>query len=109
MTETSNFLLLYTSNFQNTIPSDIAGEIIKQTVRTICPEGKGQDFLVFDPKAEESRIEDEGRTLIIPTKAEKKCYAKLDDFGSVEALREYSGMPQLNTPYAVTIMLAEDY
>jgi len=108
MTETG-FLIILTSNFQFTIPPEVAGEIIKQTMQTIRPEGKGQDFIVFDPQAKELRVEDEGRTMIIPTKAEDKCYAKLDDFGSVEALREDAGMPELNTQYAVTIMLAEDY
>ena len=108
MIETGNFLLVLTSNFQHTIPPEVAGEIIKQTIRTIRPEGKGQDFLVFDPQAEKMRGDDGGRTMIIPTKAEDKCYAKLDDFGSVEALRENSGM-EVNTQYAVTIMLAEDY
>jgi len=109
MTETGNFLLVLTSNFKNTISPEAAAEIIKETLQTIRPEGKGQDFIVFDPQAKELRVEDEGRTMIIPTKAEDKCYAKLDDFGSVEALREDAGMPELNTRYAVTIMLAEDY
>jgi len=109
MTETEPFLLLCTSNFQNTISPEAVVEIIKETRQTIRPEGKGQDFLVFDPEAKNLRVEDEGRTMIIPTNAEDKCYAKLDDFGSVEALRENAGMPELNTQYAVTIMLAEDY
>ena len=109
MNETKNFLLVFTSNFQATIEEDAGGEIIKQTIANIKPEGKGQDFIVFDPKAKESRIEDEGRSLIIPTNSKHKCYAKLDDFGSVEALRDNAGMQELNTQYAVTIMLAEDY
>jgi len=109
MTETEPFLLLCTSNFQNTISPEAVGEIIKETRQTIRPEGKGQDFLVFDPEAKNLRVEDGGRTMRIPTNAEDKCYAILDDFGSVEALRENAGMPGLNTQYAVTIMLAEDY
>ena len=103
-----HYFLTATSHFLSIVPPEIASEILKQTLNRIKPEGEGQDFIVFSPEARDERIEDEGRT-ILPTKAPKKGYAKLDDFGSVEALREFSGLPALNTQYLVTVMLAEDY
>jgi hypothetical protein len=104
-----HYFLTATSHFLSTVPPEIASEILTQTLDRIKPEGEGQDFIVFSPEARDERIEDEGRTLILPTKAPRKCYAKLDDFGSVEALRDFSGLPALNTQYLVTVMLAEDY
>lgn len=105
-------LFVYTSNFQNTIiveEPDAAHQIIRDTLKNIRPEGEGQDFIVFDPEAKERSVEDGGRTLRLPTTATQKCYAKLDDYGSVEALRENSGMQDVKTQYAITLMLAEDY
>lgn len=103
------FFLVQTSNFMNTIPIEAAMKMLAITLSRIKPEGEGQDFIVFDPNAEEEKTEDGGRSLRIPISGFVTCYAKLDDYGSVETLREETGDQTVNTRYVVTLMLAEDY
>jgi len=102
----SEILLLRTRGFVYSIDEDAQVEITEEGLKRIDP--KAPNFIVFDPKAEKERTEDNGESLILPSKAEEKVYAKLDDFGSKEALSENCGYP-VNTQFAVTFLLAEEY
>lgn len=66
------------------------------------------NFIVFDPKAERERKEDNEESLILPSAANDKVFVKLDDFGSEEALSENCGY-SVNTQFAVTFLLAEEW
>jgi len=103
----SEVLLLRTRGFIYQLDSDLQADIMEKGLARINPK---TDFIVFNPEAEEEeeRIEDEGRSVIYPSQAKVKVYAKLDDFGSPEALSENCGFT-VHTPYAVTFMLAEEY
>lgn len=99
-------LILRTRGFITQIPADEQATIMAITLQNISPS---TDFVIFDPTVEKKTIEDEGRTVHFAFKTiPKKVFARLDDYGSVEALRENSGM-NVNTQYALTFMLAEDY
>lgn len=67
------------------------------------------DFIVFDPKATQETVEDEGRTIKLPTDAPKKVYVKLDDYSGLsdEELRNWAGTAEYRI--YVTFMLAEEY
>jgi hypothetical protein len=93
--------------FQGIDDDSIGGDIITKAIGWIKPDKP--DFLVFDPEAKKTGYEDEGRTLHIAyPRLKDKVYVKLDDFGSAEALSENVGQ-KVNTQYAVTFMLAEEY
>lgn len=98
-------LLLRTKGFFNEIEPELQVDIMERGLNGLNPE---TDFLVFDPGAVLERIEDEGRTVVYPSQAKDKVYVKLDDFGSAEELSENCGFT-VNTKYAVTFMLAEEY
>ena len=71
-------------------------------------------MIVFCPDAEEASYEDEGRTYRYPLKnidamELRKVYAKLDDYGSVEALRRSTGEISLSTQYVMTLLFAHEY
>ena len=102
----SEILLLRTRGFVYSIDEDAQVEITEEGLKRIDP--KAPNFIVFDPKAEKERTEDNGESLILPSKAKEKVYAKLDDFGSAEALSENCGH-SVNTQFAVTFLLAEEY
>jgi len=102
----SEVLLLMTRGFQFEIDHPTQAKILEKGLAKIHP--KAPDFIVFDPKAEKERIEDEGRSVILPSKAKDKVYVKLDDYGSKEVLSENCGYP-VNTQFTVTFMLAEEY
>jgi hypothetical protein len=102
----SEVLLLRTRGFINEIDPDMQAEIMEKGLKRINP--KAPDFIVFDPKADRERIEDEGRSVILPSKAKDKVYVKLDDFGSAEALSEDCGFP-VSTRFSVVFMLAGEY
>ena len=98
-------LVLMTRGFQS-LPPEVQAAAIRKALGNISKE---TDFIVFDPDADKESYEDEGKTLRVPLKnADKKVYAKLDDFGSPEALSENAGM-KVDTQYALTFMLAEEY
>lgn len=102
-----NYFMVFTRGFQGIEDDTIGGDIITKTIGWISPDNP--DFLVFDPKAEKTEYEDEGRTLHIAyPKLEDKVYVKLDDYGSAEVLSENVGQ-KVRTQYAVTFMLAEEY
>lgn len=98
-------LLLTTRGFNET-PTDIQAEIMEVGLKRIHP--KAPNFIVFNPKEEKERPDDNGESLILPSKSEEKVYAILDDFGSSEALSENCGS-KVNTRYALTFLLAEEY
>ena len=108
-----SFVLIRTRGFVSEIPPDIQGKIMTYALRRIRPEKPS--WVVFYPNdgKREEHLEDEGRTLITVLEGLiKKVYVILDDFGSVEALRENMGEyapPSLNTKYTVTFLLAEEY
>ena len=99
-------LLLMTRGFQFAIPQPAQRDILEKGLERIDP--KAPNFIVFDPKADKERPEDNGESLILPSAAEEKVYVKLDNFGSKEALSENCGY-HVNTPFAVTFLLAEEY
>ena len=102
----SEILLMRTRGFIYSIDEGTQVEITEEGLKRIDP--KAPNFIVFDPKAEKERTEDNGESLILPSKAKEKVYVKLDDFGSNEALSESYGHP-VNTQFAVTFLLAEEY
>ena len=95
------------------IPPDIQGKIITHALGRIRPEKPS--WVVFYPNdgKKEEHLEDDGRSLItVMDGLNKKVYVILDDFGSVEALKESMGEyapPDLKTKYTVTFLLAEEY
>lgn len=100
------YLSVATQGFISGIPDEEKAAIALLTAQKITPS---TDFLVFDPKADQVRIEDQGRTMIIPYKTiPHKVYVKLDDYGSIEALSKDYGRP-IEVQYKVTFMLAEEY
>lgn len=101
----SEVLILRTRSFIYQIDSDLQADIMEEGLDRINPK---TNFIVFNPEVKKERIEDEGRSVILPSKAKDKVYAILDDFGSAEALTENCGFT-VYTQYAVTFMLAEEY
>ena len=107
-----SFVLMQTRGFQSEIPEEVRGRILQHALEHIKPDKP--NWVVFYPDGEvKEHREDEGRTMITTTQGlKKKVYAILDDFGSVEALKENMGRyapPNLNTRYVVTFLLAEEY
>lgn len=97
-------LILKTNGF-SCLEDTIQSEIMKIALQNINPK---TDFIVFTNQEQQQHKEDNGRSLIIPFNVSKKVYVKLDDYGSVEALRENSKL-NVNSQYAITFMLAEEY
>ncbi len=103
-------LILMTEGFRN-LPEELQNRILKATLDKIS---SSTDLIVFDPYVDpdaplKETYEDEGRTLRIPVRGlERKVYGKLDDFGSAEALSREAGFP-VQTRYALTLMLADEY
>jgi len=103
-----NFFIVSTRGFLDELTREQQAMIYTLTTTHIKPEC---DFFVFDPCTQRSRpfSEDEGRTIHYPMPSlPKKVYAKLDDYGTKEALSGSVGHP-VNTRYVLTFMLAEDY
>lgn len=105
-TDINPMFMVLTRGFHG-LPEDIGGDILLRGMAEIKPENP--DFIVFDPEAKKTEFEDDGRTLHVAyPRLETKIYAKLDDYGSKEALSENVGR-KVNTQYAVTFLLAEEY
>ncbi len=66
------------------------------------------DWVVLDPQAKKEGYEDQGQTFHATFSGPKKVYAIRDDYRTVEALRENSG-EDVNSRYALTLLLAEEY
>ena len=99
--------VVVTRGFIDDIPEEERAILLNEATKNInVPK---PDFIVFDPEAKSRGFEDEGRTLRIPIKTiPKRCYAKLDDYGSAEEVSSQVGHP-VSTQYVLTLMLAEDY
>jgi len=108
-----SFVLMRTRGFISDIPPEIQASIMTYALRRIRPDKP--NWVVFYPEksGRKEHLEDDGRTLITTMRGlTKKVYVILDDFGSVEALKESMGEyapPDLNTKYVVTFLLAEEY
>jgi len=106
----TNAVIMRTRGFIG-LPEEIQAKIKDYALRRIQPEKP--NWIVFKTDGVEEHLEDEGRTLITSMSGLKeKVYVILDDFGSVEALKENMGEyapPGLNTSYVVTFLLAEEY
>ncbi len=103
---TALYVILTTRGFRDGIDPNIAGHIMADTFENIRPNEP--TMIVYEPECKKSRYEDDGRTLIKPTKATQKVYAKLDDYHSPETLSESIGR-KVTTQYVVTFLLAEEY
>jgi len=102
--------LIATSGFEYEIPFDVQLKMVEIALTELI--GK-TTWVVFD-NCEEKRTEDNGRTCIFPlTLLDEDCttkvYAILDNYGSVEALRESAGNSNINTQYTLTFLLPEEY
>lgn len=101
---------LFTPGFQGLHP-DIQADIMHKSFKRISPDKP--NMIVFFPEGEREEIlEDQGRTLVTTAKGlTKKVYAKLDDFGNPQALKENMGpyAPRGNIQHVLTFMLAEEY
>jgi len=95
------------------LPEEVQAKIMACALKQIQPDNP--NWVVFHPDGDgvEEHLDDEGRTLITAmTGLKEKVYVILDDFGSVEALKENMGRyapPDLSTKYVVTFLLAEEY
>jgi len=100
------FVLLVTKGFSQ-LNKDTQAKIVKMALSKI--RIPFPDFIVFDPKADEEAVEDEGRTVRIPfPNLDENVYAILDDHGSAEMLSMQLGQ-QVNTKYTITFLLASEY
>ena len=107
----TNAVIMRTRGFI-ALPEDIQAKIMAYALGRIKPDKP--NWVVFRlGNGVEEHLEDEGRTLVTGmTGLEKKVYVILDDFGSIEALKENMGKyapPGLSTSYVVTFLLAEEY
>jgi len=103
-------LILFTQGFMalSNQYAEACGNMVKQAIHNL--KTPAPDFLVFSPEHKGSpTFEDGGRTLRMGSfGSPEKVYAKLDDYGSPEALSENAGQT-VGTQYALTLMLAEEY
>jgi len=107
----TNAVVMRTRGFMG-LPEDVQAKIMSHALGRIKPDKP--NWVVFRPgNGVEEHLEDEGRTLVTDMIGlEKKVYVILDNFGSVEALKENMGKyapPRLSTSYVVTFLLAEEY
>lgn len=103
---------MMTRGFSSEIPKELKTLMVTFGLAKLQP--KEPTFIVFDPDFEVDEVEeDDGRSIRKRVEGlSQKVYAKLDDFGSVHALRENMGIfapPDLDTQYVVTFLLAEEY
>ena len=108
-----SFVLMRTRGFSSEIPPGIQGKILTYALRRIRPDKPNWIGVYPNDGETKEHLEDEGRTLITAMEGlNQKVYVILDDFGSVEALKENMGEyapPNLNTKYVVTFLLASEY
>jgi len=101
-----NYETIVTKGVLNEIPTETIIRMLEIARKFIDTK---INLIVFSPYVKDMTYEDEGRTLKYPTpELPKKCYAKLDDFGSPEELSKNIGY-KVNTQYVLTLMLAEEY
>ncbi len=102
----------FTRGFQGLV-SDVQADIMSKATNRIHPTKP--NMIAFYPEHRtdiKEHTEDNGRTLITTIKGlTSKVYAKLDDFGSPEVLKEWMGpenAPKGNIQHILTFMLAEE-
>ena len=98
-------VILRTQGFMRSIPPEKQNRIMSIAVSKINPK---TNWVVFKKEAEKEHFEDEGRTLVVPMDIPKTVYAILDDYGDSGTLSDNLGQ-KVNTRYAVTFLLAEEY
>ena len=97
----------------NGLREEIQAKIMAYALKRDQPDKP--NWVVFHPENNgvEEHLDDEGRTLAtVMAGLKEKVYVILDDYGSVEALKEGMGEyapPDLKTSYVVTFLLAEEY
>ena len=107
-----SFVMMRTRGFLG-LPEEVQAKIMAYAIRRIQPEKP--NWVVFHPDGQtvEEHVEDEGRSLITAmTGLKEKVYVILDNFGSVETLKENMGKyapSDLSSKYVVTFLLAEEY
>lgn len=112
--ELRHIFMVSTSNYLGTISVDDDVKIREITLKRLGDKGKNQygetipDFVIFDPSSSGEQYQDDNRSLKIGMKLPAKVYAKMDDYGSAEALSREVGHP-VRTQFVVTFMMAEDY
>jgi hypothetical protein len=107
-------VMMFTNGFRS-LSSDMQARIMDHAMKSIHPYDEekrtgGPDFIVYDPQFPgPQRFEDQGRSIHVPApQLSAKVYAKLDDYGSAEALSESMGQ-RTGARYTVTFMLAKEY
>jgi len=107
-----NAVMMRTRGFMG-LPEDVQAKIMAYGLKRVQPDNP--NWVVFHPENNgvEEHLEDEGRTLVTALAGLKeKVYVILDDFGSVEALKENMGKyapPGLSTSHVITFLLAGEY
>ena len=101
------FFLLGTPGFASEIPFGVQRKMIDIALEELT--GK-ITWVVFCPKAEKRRKEDQGRTLVYPLsildkECKKKVWAILDDFHAPENV----GLSYVKTQFVLTLLLPEEY
>lgn len=107
-------VMMFTPGFRS-LSSDMQAKIMDHAMKQIHPvdeeTGKGgPDMIVYDPEfSGPQRFEDQGRSMHVPVPGlGEKVYAKLDDYGSAEALSESMG-ERTGARYTVTFLLSSEY
>ena len=92
------------------------GDVLPAKIIVSClPLFTGKiDFIVIDPEFEKRTIEDGGNTLRLPANEidpgiKERIYAKIDDYGSIERLRQATGEKELNTKYVLTVLYPREW
>lgn len=99
-------IVIATVGYQREIPADERAIIYNVARPKLSPE---TTMVVFSPKEETSRYEDDHRTWIQSMKTiPKVVYVKLDDYGSKEELSRSLGYAT-DKRYVVTFLLSEEY
>ena len=94
---------------------EISPVVVNRMVKTALQKLVGKvSWVVFSPEAKKCYLDDEGRTCIFPMSwmiknYNKKVYAILDDYGSVEALQESAGDRNITTQFVLTLLFASEY
>ena len=107
----ANAVIMRTRGFIE-LPEEVQAKIMAHALGRIKRDRP--NWIVFHSAGNgvKEHLEDEGRTLVTTvTRLEEKVYVILDDFGSVEALRENIGKyapPNLSTQHVVTFLLASE-
>lgn len=107
-------VMMFTNGFRS-LSSDMQAKIMDHAMKQIHPYDEekrtgGPDMIFYDPSFPgPQRFEDQGRSMHVPVPGlSEKAYAKLDDYGSAEALSESMGQ-RTGARYTCTFLLASEY